>query len=38
VHPSSSALFCALRALLKIRPCKKKCGIKYKQIKQILVF
>jgi hypothetical protein len=38
VHPSPSALFYALRALLRIRPCKKKCGIKYKQIKQISVF
>jgi hypothetical protein len=24
VHPSSSALFCALKALLRIKPCKKR--------------
>jgi hypothetical protein len=36
VHPSSSASFCVLRALLRIRPCKK-CGIKFKQIKNAVL-
>jgi hypothetical protein len=34
-HPSSSASFWALRALLSIRPCKEKCVCvnKFKQMK-----
>jgi hypothetical protein len=33
VHPSSSIFFCALRALLRIKPYKEEYSIKYKQMK-----
>jgi hypothetical protein len=34
VHPSSSAFFCALRALLRIRPCKRSVVLSISKIKK----